>query len=85
MLTAVREYQQLLVSVEAECGAVLGAVDQRCCELQVEVGEWKEATEAERQRVNELESRLSDAHHQQQLLKRTIEQQKAEVDRSAAP
>ena len=71
------------MSVETECVAVLGAVDQRCCELQVELGEWKEATDAERQRVNELENRLAEAHQQQRLLVRTVEHQKAEMDRSA--
>ena len=76
-------YQRQVVGVQSEWCACVDAMERRCCELQVEAGEWKEQTEAEHTQRCAADEELTEAHRQRDDLLLRVEAQQAEIRQSA--
>jgi hypothetical protein len=75
-------YQRLLVAVDAEWRDAMDARERRSCELQVELDEWKELTESERQAAAQLRSALADEQKRNEQLQLSIRQRDTQLDES---
>ena len=76
-------YQRLLVTVDAEWREAMDARERRDCELQVELDDWKERTEAERRKAEQLRSALAEEQKRSQQLQLTVKARDAQMEESA--
>ena len=79
-----RTYHGEVVDLREECSRAVFLMERRCCELQVEADDAREAAERERCAAEALQHEVTSVNQRLDALAQTMEQRDAEIDESAA-